>query len=58
MSKQPAREDKCSCRDGIEMSIAISQELRAKLYRILSRLEFNEVSFLAISIQQIPGGCG
>ena len=34
------------------MSIVMPQELRAKLYRILSRMEFNDVSFLAISIQR------
>ena len=32
----------------------MSVELRAKLYRMLSGLEFAEVSFLAISIQRHP----
>ena len=30
------------------------QELRAKLYRMLSGLEFVEVSFLAISVNRFP----
>ena len=32
----------------------MEDEIRAKLYRMLSRLEFDEVSFLAISIQRHP----
>ena len=32
----------------------MSQELRARMYRILSRLEFDEVSFLAISVNRFP----
>ena len=32
----------------------MEDEIRAKLYRMLSRLEFDEVSFLAISVNRFP----
>ena len=32
----------------------MSKELRANLYRMLSGLEFAEVSFLAISVNRFP----
>ena len=32
----------------------MNEEIRRKLYRILSRLEFDDVSFLAISVCRYP----